>query len=182
MRPSHRTRGKQNSVTCCAWQGVQGPASPPLQRRCAGVADWRELREEIPELVEDPWLFPQLGRRRRDGSFPDAGGQLSTSAVIRIVRPVMLAAGVPVERAHPHTLRHTFGRLCIAAPRAELSRLQCIMGHASPEPRAATSTTQTTSSRPSISGSTACAPIPCHAASSSASSAPQAEPPSTGAR
>ena len=78
-------------------------------------------------------LFAQLGRRRRDGSFPDAGGQLSTTALIRIVRPIMLAAGVPVEQAHPHTLRHTFGRLYMAAPRAELSRLQRIMGHASPE-------------------------------------------------
>lgn len=45
----------------------------------------------------------------------------------------MLAAGVPVEQAHPHTLRHTFGRLYMSARGAELSRLQRIMGHASPE-------------------------------------------------
>lgn len=50
-----------------------------------------------------------------------------------IVRPIMLAAGVPHDHAHPHTLRHTFGRLYMAAPRAELSRLQRIMGHASPD-------------------------------------------------
>jgi hypothetical protein len=30
-------------------------------------------------------------------------------------------------------MRHTFGRLYVAAPKAELSRLQWIMGHASPE-------------------------------------------------
>jgi integrase len=66
-------------------------------------------------------------------SFPDADGQLSTTAVMRIVRPIMLAADVPVEQAHPHALRHTFGRLYLAAPNAELSRLQRIMGHASPE-------------------------------------------------
>lgn len=45
----------------------------------------------------------------------------------------MLAAGVPAEQAHPHTLRHTFGRLYMSARGAELSRLQRIMGHASPE-------------------------------------------------
>ena len=94
---------------------------------------WREQRDGIPELAEDPWLFPRLGRHRRDGSFLDAGGQLSTTAVIRIVRPIMLAAGVPAEHAHPHTLRHTFGRLYMSARGAELSRLQRIMGHASPE-------------------------------------------------
>ena len=94
---------------------------------------WRELRDEIPELAHDPHLFPRLGRRRRDGTFPDAGGALSTTALIRVVQPIMTAAGVPPEAAHPHTLRHTFGRLYMSAPRAELSRLQRIMGHASPE-------------------------------------------------
>jgi integrase/recombinase XerD len=94
---------------------------------------WRELREEIPEVADDPWLFPRLGRQRHDGSFLDAGGQLSTSAVIRIVQPIMLAAGVPSAQCHPHTLRHTFGRLYMSARGAELSRLQRIMGHASPE-------------------------------------------------
>jgi site-specific recombinase XerD len=86
-----------------------------------------------------------LGRRRRDGSFPDAGGPLSTGALIRIVRPIMLKAGVPTEQAHPQTLRHTFGRLYMAAPRAELSRLQPIMGHASPETTCRYGTTTTTS-------------------------------------
>jgi Phage integrase family len=47
--------------------------------------------------------------------------------------PIMLAAGIPETQAHPHTLRHTFGRLYMAAPGFELSRLQTIMGHASPE-------------------------------------------------
>jgi integrase len=86
-----------------------------------------------PELAGDERLFCQLGRQRRDGRFPDAGGELSTTAVIKIVRPIMLAAGVAPAQAHPHTLRHTFGRLYMAAPRTELSRLQRIMGHASPE-------------------------------------------------
>ena len=41
----------------------------------------------------------------------------------------MLEARIPIEQA----LTHTFGRLYMAAPRADLSRLQRIMGHASPE-------------------------------------------------
>jgi integrase len=98
----------------------------------AAVDEWRDAREQIPELAGDPLLFPRLGRGRRDGSFPDAGRQLST-AVIKIVRPVKLAAGIPEAQAHPHKLRHTLGRLYMAALGAELSRLQKIMGHASPE-------------------------------------------------
>ena len=43
--------------------------------------------------------------RRRDGAFPDAWGA-STTAVIKIVRPILLAAG-SAEQGHPHTLRHT---------------------------------------------------------------------------
>jgi integrase-like protein len=74
-----------------------------------------------------------LAGARATASFQDAGGQLSIAAVMRIVRPIMPAADVPVERAHPHALRLTFGRLDMAAPKAELSRLQRITGHASPE-------------------------------------------------
>jgi integrase len=87
----------------------------------------------IAQLAEGPLLLSRLGTQRRDGSFPDAGGPLSTHGVIRIVRPIMLGAGVPAAQAHPYTLRHTFGRLYMAAPKAERSRLQRIMGHASPE-------------------------------------------------
>jgi integrase len=93
----------------------------------------REQRDGITELAEARWLSTRLGRQCRHGSFPEAGGQLSTTAVIRIVRPIMLAAGVPAQQAHPHTLRHTFGRLYMSARGAELSRLQRIMGHTSPE-------------------------------------------------
>jgi hypothetical protein len=31
---------------------------------------WRELRDEIPQLADNPFLFPRLGRRRRDGLIP----------------------------------------------------------------------------------------------------------------
>jgi hypothetical protein len=62
------------------------------------LAAWREHRDRIPELAAEPLLFSRLGRRRLDASFADAGGQLSTNAVIRIVRPIMLAAGVPAAQ------------------------------------------------------------------------------------
>jgi hypothetical protein len=93
---------------------------------------WRELRDESPELAHNPFLFPRLGRRRRDG-LPDADGQLSITALMRTVRPIMPAADVPVEQAHPHALRGTFGPLCMATPKAELSTRQRTMGHPSPE-------------------------------------------------
>jgi site-specific recombinase XerD len=94
---------------------------------------WRGVREQIPELANDELLFPRLGRQLRDGRLPDAGGPMTRQALLEVVRPIMLAAGVGAEQAHPHTLRHTFGRQYMAAPGAELSRLQRIMGHASPE-------------------------------------------------
>ncbi len=131
-------RGRSDNQGGSVYLRVHGKGnklrSVPLYTDVATALDgWRDAREQIPELVGAERLFCQLGRQRRDGSFPDAGGELSTTAVIKIVRPMMLAAGVPPAQAHPHTLRHTFGRLYMAAPRAELSRLQRIMGHASPE-------------------------------------------------
>jgi integrase len=53
-------------------------------------------RQRPAELASGALLFPRLGRPRRDGSFPDAGGQLSGQGLSEIVKPVMLAAcGVP---------------------------------------------------------------------------------------
>lgn len=89
-------------------------------------------RERPPELADDPLLFPRLGRPRRDSAFPDAGGKLSGQALSDIVKPIMLAAGVPAELAHPHVLRHTYGSLFIRNG-GELSKLQALMGHASSE-------------------------------------------------
>ncbi|MDQ3881465.1 MAG: tyrosine-type recombinase/integrase [Chloroflexota bacterium] len=89
-------------------------------------------RERPPELASDPLLFPRLGRPRNDGSYPDAGGQLSGQALSDIVKPTMLAAGVPPELAHPHVLRHTYGSLFMRNG-GELSKLQALMGHASSE-------------------------------------------------
>jgi integrase len=101
---------------------------------------WLECRQWI--LPDPGILFPRLGRQRADGSFPDAGarvdehgaaiddGRLSARALRDIVRPVMLAAGVPPELAHPHVLRHTYGTLFMTRPKARVEQLQKLMGHA----------------------------------------------------
>ncbi len=96
----------------------------------AALLRWE--RERPPELADDPLLFPRLGRPRRNASFPDAGKQLSGQALSDIVKPIMLAAGVPPELAHPHVLRHTYGSLFMRNG-GELSKLQALMGHASSE-------------------------------------------------
>jgi len=87
-------------------------------------------------------LFPPLGRQRRDGSFPDAlphpgpdgveqpRPALSAPALRDIVRPIMLAAGVPSELCHPHVLRHTYGTLFMRRGGA-LHELAELMGHTS---------------------------------------------------
>ncbi len=101
---------------------------------------WLGHRERI--LPGPGILLPRLGRQRADGSFPDAGasvdergatiddGRLSARALRDIVRPVMLAAGVPAGLAHPHVLRHTYGTLFMAKPEARIEQLQTLMGHA----------------------------------------------------
>ena len=96
----------------------------------AALLRWE--RERPPELADDPLLFPRLGRPRRDGAFPDAGGKLSGQALSDMVKPIMLAAGVAGELAHPHVLRHTYGSLFMRNG-GELSKLQALMGHASSE-------------------------------------------------
>lgn len=89
---------------------------------------WERVRP--PELDHDPLLFPRLGRQRMDGSFPDAGGKLSDRALAEIVRPILLAAGVPEDLAHPHALRHTYGSLFMRRG-GDLRTLQELMGHES---------------------------------------------------
>jgi len=50
----------------------------PLVADVADALDrWCQVRDQIPELAGDNLLFPRLGRRLRDGRFPDAGGQMT---------------------------------------------------------------------------------------------------------
>jgi Phage integrase family len=74
--------------------------------------------EEMPKLTS---VRDSLQSRR--ARAPSAGA----------FRPIHASAGVPVAQCDPHTLRHTFGRLYMSARGTELSRMQRIMGHASPE-------------------------------------------------
>src|SRR6185312_5636829 len=67
-------------------KGRKVPAVPLYSDVVDALDRWREQREGIPELTGDPWVFPRLGRQRRGGSFLDAGGELSTSGVIRIAK------------------------------------------------------------------------------------------------
>jgi site-specific recombinase XerD len=131
------------------WLRVHGKGDKhrdlPIPPEVAAVLlQWREHRDQI---VADrtPLLFPRLGRRRHDGSYPDAGpsidhggnrlddGRLSGRALRDIVAPIMQAAGVPGELAHPHVLRHTYGTQFMRKPNARLEQLRVLMGHASIE-------------------------------------------------
>jgi site-specific recombinase XerD len=103
----------------------------------AEVADallgWERARARVAELAGHPRLFPALGRRRRDGSFPDAGATAALSAqqLSNIVKPIMLAAGVPPGLAHPHVLRHTYATLFLARSPHRLLELRDLLGYAS---------------------------------------------------
>lgn len=135
----------RGSVGARPWLRVTGKGSKvreiPLATETAqALAAWEAERPA--ELDGDPLLLPRLGRPRlqRGGAwappvvtFPRAGGKLSTQGLSDIVKPLMLTAGVPPELAHGHVLRHSYASLYMAHPRAELSRLQRLMGHASPE-------------------------------------------------
>ena len=103
---------------------------------------WQELRVRLE--LDINVLFPRLGRRRRDGAFPDAGpryadghrlddGELSGRGLRDLLRPILLDAGVSPALAHPHVLRHTYGTLFMRRPGARLEQLRELLGHASIE-------------------------------------------------
>jgi hypothetical protein len=50
------------------------PRSVPLSTAVVDAPQrWRELRDEIPEPAQNPFLFLRLGRRQRDGVIPGRG-------------------------------------------------------------------------------------------------------------
>jgi site-specific recombinase XerD len=127
------------------WLTVQGKGAktrhlPVPPEVAEALLAWLDHRVRV--LPDPGILLPRLGRERADGSFPEAGarvdehgdaiddGRLSARALRDIVRPVMLAAGVPAALAHPHVLRHTYGTLFMARPGARIEQLQTLMGHA----------------------------------------------------
>ncbi len=122
------------------WLHVRGKGG--RERRLPIPADvqraLRAWQHAVPEEVADnPLMFPRLGRRASDGSFPEASPSsppLSSTALMNVVKPIMLAAGVADDHAHPHVLRHTFATLYLArrGHRADaLVHLQQLLGHAS---------------------------------------------------
>jgi integrase/recombinase XerD len=108
------------------------PIPPDVQR---ALRAWEHAVPE--EVASNPLMFPRLGRRAADGSFPEASPNsppLSSTALMNVVKPIMLAAGVADDQAHPHVLRHTFATLYLArrGHRADaLVHLQQLLGHAS---------------------------------------------------
>jgi integrase len=138
LRWDDLTAQRRGSAT--PWLHVRGkggrerrlPIPPDVQR---ALHAWEHAVP--PELAANPLMFPRLGRRARDGSFPDGSPNsppLSATALMNIVKPIMRAAGVGEDHAHPHVLRHTFATLYLArrGHRADaLVHLQQLLGHAS---------------------------------------------------
>ena len=141
LRTSDLVRFRSGSAT--PWLHVTGKGGRDRELPLPGevqraLVAWADVRP--PESQSNVLLFPRLGRRTRDGGFPEAAGSaprpLSATALANIVRPVMAAAGVPPEHCHPHVLRHTFATLYLQRrdhdPGA-LTKLQELLGHASLE-------------------------------------------------
>jgi integrase/recombinase XerD len=126
--------GPKRSDGLTPWLTVHGKGDKtrelPIPTEVAdAVLDWLTVRQQI--VGSDGILFARLGRERRDGTFPDAqpDARLSSAALREIVGPIMLAAGVPAQLAHPHVLRHTYGTLFMRRPHAKIEQLQTLMGH-----------------------------------------------------
>jgi len=128
-------RGRCDGDT--AWLHVLGKGAKARRLRLGGeladaLAAWERVRTAISQLHGSDALFARVGRRRAaDGAFPDAGGHLTERGLSAVVKPIMLAADVPDELAHPHVLRHTFGTLYLRRRPHDLVTLQRLMGHES---------------------------------------------------
>ena len=69
------------------------------------------------------------GRPKNEFLFLSAkGGRLNLSAINRLVTGLMVQAGVPRQKAHPHNLRHTFAIYFLKRTH-DIAKLQRILGH-----------------------------------------------------
>ena len=81
-----------------------------------------------------PALLGELARHIAGGGVAD-GARLfgiTRQRVFQIVRAAARAAELPLDRAHPHTLRHSFAIACVLA-RVPVLVLAEWLGHASVE-------------------------------------------------
>ena len=73
--------------------------------------------------------FPDLPRRDRPLFVGHTGGRLTPRSVQRMLKPCLIAAGLPADIS-PHTLRHSFATHLLDAG-ADLRSVQELLGHAS---------------------------------------------------
>jgi hypothetical protein len=118
-RPAQR---RAAAVADGARQGRQGlPPADPDRRRRSPLALGTRTPLERPAAVPAP--RPPTPRRH----VPRRWRQALRTGAVGHRQPTMLAAGVPIELAHAHVLRHTYGSLFMRNG-GELSKLQVLMG------------------------------------------------------
>jgi hypothetical protein len=153
-------------------------AARPTRRPVCGASGGVHRRDyAVPvEVAGDPLMFPRLGRRASDGSFPEASPSsppLSSTALMNVVKPIMLAAGVPNDQAHPQCCATRSPRFTSLGVSTAPTRW-CTSSNCSDTPRstphAATCTPATrTSPKACSTGTDRCStppPLPEHAATS----------------
>lgn len=87
-----------------------------------------------PLLNEIKALREWLRARRNDGSdflfTSQKGGRLDRSQVFRLFRAIAAVAGLPVEKQHPHALKHSLASHLVAA-NVNLALVKQQLGHKS---------------------------------------------------
>jgi len=93
-----------------------------LQKDAVRFFKWRQLLDLSPTSP----LF-----------INDKGGKLNEKTIYRIINKNLVRAGVPIDRAHPHALRHTYAMLALKHigeqeqnPSKALTDVSRLMGHA----------------------------------------------------
>lgn len=91
-------------------------------------------RDHVRTIPLRPDLLGRLARHLAEGGIaPDRPlFSLSRQRVHQIVRAAAARADLPADRAHPHTLRHSFAVACVLA-RVPVLVLNAWLGHASLE-------------------------------------------------
>lgn len=100
------------------------PVHPRVRRALEALRLFYISRSEVPHLtsphIASPYVFP--------GATP--GLPLTTRAAEYSIEALCAAAGIPREKAHPHTLRHTFATNLLRKT-GNLILVQRSLGHSS---------------------------------------------------